>query len=83
VFGNGFYVDMQRISRRNSIWKFIVCINIRIHYWIGILSLLITQTQVEWSILYGEEKKEILATGLDQVLGAKGIYLVNGWVITP
>ena len=83
MFGNGFYVDMQRISRRNSIWKFIVCINIRIHYWIGILSLLITQTQVEWSILYGEEKKEILATGLDQVLGAKGIYLVNGWVITP
>jgi len=27
--------------------------------------------------------KEILATGLDQVLSAKGFYLVGGWVITP
>jgi len=24
---------------------------------------------------------EILAFGFDQVLGVKGIYLVNGWVI--
>jgi len=27
--------------------------------------------------------KEILATRLDQVLGVKGIYLIDGWVITP
>jgi len=27
--------------------------------------------------------KEILAIGLYQVLGTKGIYLVDGWVIIP
>jgi len=48
---------------------------IKIHYWISILSLITTNVQVEQSRLYDEEIKEILATGLDQVLGAHGIYL--------
>jgi len=57
---------------------FSVCISIRIHYWISILSIITTKAQVEQSRLCGEDMKEILATGLDQVLGVKGIYLVDG-----
>ena len=73
---------------REFLWEilcgdFSVCISIRIHYWIDILFIITTNAQVEQSRLCSEEMKEILATRLDQVLGAKEIYLVDDWVITP
>jgi len=44
---------------------------------IGILSLITTQAQIGQSRLCGEENKEVLATGLNQVIDVNRIYLVN------
>ena len=44
---------------------------------------IIIHAQIEHNGLCREEQQEVLVFELDQVLDAKGTYLVSGWVIIP